>query len=187
MLGLTRFPIDSEAEEEASSLGSGTSTSNFPPPWFTLEEIAATERSNTANLVDRVPATEAYEIRTTTGGIKAARADGITIPERSRNTSAAREKLQEFNARRIAHGMPALTLEQLDTDILITEMFICKVYWKAVRDAEGKLQWVNLHGPCNHAYNGRDGWVRHFKDEHLAKARYGRGNMQKKNSEKTVA
>jgi hypothetical protein len=179
---LTEPHIDPEAEQEVSSPEPGASTSEFSPPWFTLEEVAATERSDTKDLLNRIPAEEAYEVRTTLAGIKVARAEGTIIHDRSRDTPAAQKKLEEFNIKRRAKNMPELTLEQLDPDVLIKELYRCKILWKIVIDEHGVHRWVNLHGPCNHAYGGRDGWVRHFKDEHLAKARYGRKNLQKKNS-----
>ncbi|PVF94454.1 hypothetical protein CPB86DRAFT_800449 [Serendipita vermifera] len=131
-----------DPDSEAEVATSGTSGNDTPHSWFTLVEVANTSRESVIGLEHRIPASEKYEIRRTRTGIRLAEQEGLKLPN-------------------------------LDDAALAKQgVFICKLTWEVVVDAQGALRWHRLdHGPCNQTYTGRHNWIRHFKDGHVGKTR----------------
>ncbi|PVF97687.1 hypothetical protein CPB86DRAFT_416551 [Serendipita vermifera] len=114
----------------------------YPPSWIELQQIKNRDRINSLALEANMPASESPLVIKTKAGYEQALADNMNLPKVS-------------------------TTKEL-RDLLKKRLFICQLHWKV---SQGRLRWVDLHGPCRRAYKGRDNWVRHFKDFHLGKPR----------------
>ncbi|PVF91200.1 hypothetical protein CPB86DRAFT_390115 [Serendipita vermifera] len=130
------------SDSDAEVTTSGASGDNEPHNWFTLTEVVNTSRKSVIRLEHRIPNAQKYEIRRTRTGIQLAQQEGLKIPNVD------------------------------DAALAKQGLFICKLTWKVVVDAQGALRWHRLgHGPCNQTYTGRHNWIRHFKDGHIGKTR----------------
>jgi hypothetical protein len=144
-----------------------------PPSWITLEEIVAMDREDFREILDRLPLAEKPEIRKDLAGIKAARRQGFVFQEPKLESDKALSLLKEINEEREAEGLDEITLDELDTDLLVEEMHICKIRWhlEADKDEKNTYWWIDLGGPCHRVFINADGYIRHFKEKHMAKGR----------------
>lgn len=127
--------------------------------------------------MDRAPEGEAPERYTDLEDIHAARARGVDIPKTSRATQRAKEILCNWNDALKANGQAPVTMEDLDPDLLIEELHICRLAW-SVKRTEPKTEegnpvysWVNLGSTCGVATTNRDGYIRHFRERHIGQPR----------------
>jgi hypothetical protein len=128
-------------------------------------------------MMDRAPKGERPERYRKLADIKAARERGIKIPKPDLTTSRAKEILRDVNNTRVAEGKEPITMEELDSDLLIEEVFVCPISWKVIRtepesgDGQPTYSWSALGEPCGQATLTRDGCVRHFRECHIAQRR----------------
>lgn len=140
----------------------------------TLEKILALDPSATSEFLNRVvPPGQRPQIFTSLDAIKEMK-NKVSWTEPKRKGRSAERKLSKVNTQRRKKGQPEYTLDTIDVDELVDKLHVCRIPWavRVLQEAdETRHEWVDLAEPCRKAFVNGDGYLRHFKEEHLGRNR----------------